>query len=272
MQMLVSGVVPILFLALILAESPCNDPLHRLKDKEAKKILADSPWSKTTIFLGSTRISALDQEAAAMKGNEGPRGVIDAARGYGGDKGSGIHGEKELHYTYTCRLYSALPVRQAYVRMWQTRSKYDNFSPEQQRLFDDRVSPFLRADTSKEIVVSIELQSNDRRTLMEVGRRLREATRETLRENAGSPTGEIPEQAPYLISDHLGRVSLKAYYPPSEDGTGAKLVFPREIDGEPVVLPKDKEVKLEFLVPGSGHKLYIAWKIEDLMCDGQPLL
>jgi len=272
MRRLASGVLWILFLSSMLAETPCNDPALRLKVKEAKQILSESPWSKKTTFLAWTTIPALDQEAAKMKGNEGPRMVIDGPRGYGADKGSGIHGEKELYYTYTCRLYSALPVRQAYVRTFQERSKYDRMSPEQQRMFDDRVSPFLRADTSKEIVVSVELDSNDRGMLMEVERRLREATLETLRGSAESPTGEIPEQAPYLISAHLGRVGLKAYYPPSEDGTGAKLVFPREIDGEPVVLSKDKEVKLEFIVPGSSHKLYIVWKIEDLMCNGQPLL
>jgi hypothetical protein len=271
MRLAMLGAIQILVLASTFAESPCRKPVSQWSEKEAKKFLAESAWSRTTTFVSLPAVSALDGDAQ-IGTLPTPRDVINPPRGYGLDKGSGIHGEKELYYRYTCRLYSAMPIREAYLRFWGARSKYDKMSAEEQRVFDDKASKLLEAGGAEDIVVAVELSSNDRRMAMEVERRLREVTKEQLRQGGKSFTGDLLEQAPFLISDHAGRVELKAYYPPSPEGTGAKLVFPREIDGEPVVTAEDKELKLEFIVPGSGHKLYIVWKVRDLICDNEPVL
>jgi len=199
--------------------------------------------------------AALDENASMGSSERSAR----AALGGAGEKGSGMHGEKELFYRYTARLFSALPVRQAYLRLLRLDNNYDRMTADEKQEFDARFSS-LAAEAGSDIVVSVDFDSNHRETLMEVNRQLRQATRDTL------------DQRAYLISDRVGRVNLKDYVPPSADGTGAKLIFPRQINGEPVVGTQDKQVKLEFVVPGSGHKVYIVWKVADLTCNGQLVL
>jgi hypothetical protein len=116
---------------------------QQLTEKDAKKILTDSPWSQKTTFVEWPSISSLDETAAEMTGNLGPRSAISGPRGYGLEKGSGAHGEKEVYFTYTCRLFSAVPVRQAHVGIWRADSKYDKMTPAQKEAFDNQVSPFL---------------------------------------------------------------------------------------------------------------------------------
>ncbi len=251
-SMLLAGPLP--------ADDSCGKSFPQWNAKQARKMLADSAWARPMTLANIAASSALDENAEAGQSSMGsPRAAVDPPRGYGADKGSGMHGEKELYYSYTVRFYSARPVRQAYVRLCQLDKDYDRMTPEAKQAFDTSMSQAF-AVGPKDIVVALDFNSNDRKLVMEVYRQLRQATRDTLNQQA------------YLISDHRGRISLKNYFPPSSDGTGAKLVFPREIDGEPVVLAKDKQVKLEFIVPGAGHKVYIEWKIKDLICDGQVVL
>jgi len=244
----------------LLADDTCREPFSEWNAKQARKILTDSPWARQMTLANIAQSSSLDENAAGGQSGMGsPRAAVDPPRGYGADKGSGVHGEKEIFYAYTVRLFSAQPVRQAYHRLSQLDKDYDRMAPEAKQEFDTRMIQALAVDP-QDIVVTVDFNSNDRKLLMEVNRQLRQATRDTLNQKA------------YLISDHLGRVYLKNYLPPSSDGTGAKLVFPRLVDGEPVVLPKDTQVKLEFIVPGADHKVYIEWKVKDLICDGQVVL
>jgi hypothetical protein len=250
------ALISILLATPLLADEACRKPLSRLNAKEARKVLTDSPWAQRMTLALPAQSSSLDENASSGQSDMGsPRTAVDPPRGYGLDKGSGMHGEKELYYSYTVRFFSALPVRQAYLRLLQLDKSYDQMSPEARQELEATMSQAL-----PDIVVALDFDSNDRKALMEVNRQLRQATRDTLNQQA------------YLISDHLGRVYLKDYFPPSSDGTGAKLVFPRLVEGEPVVLAKNKLVKLEFMVPGTGHKLYIEWKVKDLICDGQVVL
>lgn len=114
-------------------------------------------------------------------------------------------------------------------------------------------------DVSQIIVVSLSFESNDRELNMEVNRQLHQATTSSLRQHT------------WLIADKLW-VPLQEYLPFSGDGAGAKLVFPRTLNGKPVVEPTTKELKLEFSVPGVEHQIYVEWKVKDLVCKGQLLL
>jgi len=107
--------------------------------------------------------------------------------------------------------------------------------------------------------VTVSLDSNDRELNMEVDRQLHQATLGSLKQDA------------YLIADKQ-RVALEDYRAPSGDGAGAKLLFPRTVDGRPVVGPATKELALEFFVPGVKHKIYVQWKVKDLLCQDQLIL
>jgi len=252
--------ISVLVAAPLMADDSCRKPPTQWNAKQVRKMLTDSPWARKMTLAHIAQSSALDENAGGGQSGMGsPRTAVDPPRGYGADKGSGMHGEKEIFYSYTVRFFSAQPVRQAYVRLTQLDKDYDRMSFEGKREFDTRMARAFPVSLP-DIVVAIDFESNDRKLLMEVNRQLRQATRDTLNQQA------------YLISDHLGRIYLKDYFPPSSDGTGAKLVFPRLVDGEPVVLAKDRLVKLEFMVPGTDHKVYIEWTVKDLICDGQVVL
>ena len=62
------------------------------------------------------------------------------------------------------------------------------------------------------------------------------------------------------------RVSLQEYQPPTQDGLGMKLVFPRFIDGRPVIDPQAGEVRFHALF--LNLNINIRFKISDFMYNG----
>ncbi len=171
-----------------------------------------------------------------------------------GGKGSGVGGEKELFSQYTIRFFSARPVREAYVRMMQLMNNYDSMSKEQKAAFDVRMAKPLAMDFGDEIIVAGEFATNDPEKRMSIDRELKQKTAEEFK------------QSVYLISDRLGQVQIKAYYPPSPDGTGFKFVFPRTVDGKPLVSAEDKEVTFKWWF---WDQLTISYKVKDMMHNGK---
>ena len=203
-------------------------PFNEWSRNDVLKMLQDSPWSHQVVLT--------DQRQGRNARN--------------------IAGEMEIYNQYTVRLFTALPVRQAYVRMMQIMNNYDSLSDEEKAEFDQRFAPALQMDTSQNIIVNLDFETNDRQLSMDIDRRLKQVTAEQL------------NQQVYLISDRLGRVQVSQYFPPSPDGTGAKFVFPREVEGKPVVSEEDDELKFEFYVPGTDHKVFHIWDVEDLEYEG----
>lgn len=233
----------------------CNKPYILWNEEDVLQVLNQSPWSKQ-MTLTQQRMDVASSGSGDREGRD-PRTVADDPRGFGMSKSSGISGEKEIYHHYDVRLFSALPVRQAYVRQIQIASNYSQLPPRSRLAIDARTAPALTLDTSKEIVVSLEFSSNDRQMAMEIDRQLKTVGREQLK------------QSVYLISEHFNRVEIQDYIKPTSDGTGAKFVFPRTIHGEPIIGIQDQEFAFELFVPGVGHKVYVTWNVQELSCQGQ---
>jgi hypothetical protein len=225
------------------ADRRWTKPFTQWTLKDVAGLLQDSPWCRT-MTLGTVV--------------ENPSGVPDVVnvpanrnryepRGHGLNQQTGITGEKEVLDAYSVRLFSAPPVRQAHARMLQLRNNYDGLPAEQKELWDERLSRLLNLDVGDRVVVTLEFQSNNRETPMEVNRQLATATASSLRQRV------------YLITARLGRIEATDYLPPSGDGMGAKFVFPRLIGGRPLLTPEDKELVFEFRVPGLEHKVFVTW-------------
>ncbi len=244
------------------AEDACGKPFNQWSESYSAKLLKKSAWSKEMVF---ARVHSQEEHLARENSYRAPGetaddGLTGRVPEHGMDRSPGVAGEKELYSTYTVRLFSALPVRQAFIRLFQIKNHYKDMPTPQKEYYGRLFQQTLDMDVSQVVIVTITAVLNDRELGMEVDRQLKQATAGTL------------SQAAYLLTDSIGRVPLKDYYPPSNDGAGAKLVFPRFVDGKPVVLPSDKDVGLEFFVPGTEHKIYVTWKIKDLMCKGKLLL
>ncbi len=172
-----------------------------------------------------------------------------------GGRGSGIGGEKEIFDKVTVRFFSALPIRRAYYRAILLMNDYNNLPKEQQTQLESRVAPLL-TPAGDQIVVQAEVTSNDRELIIRIDRHL------------ATMTTDLIKQDVTLISDRLGRIQITGYTPPSNQAPGAKFMFPREIDGQPVVAPEDKEVKFEWYLPEIG-KVVIRQKVKDMEYEGR---
>jgi hypothetical protein len=154
--------------------------------------------------------------------------------------GSGISGEKEIYNTFYVRFLSARPIREAYARVKQIQHGYDTMSPEEKLRFEEALSPGLDLDVSKWIVLTVSFRSNDPNEESRVRRFFQSETVETLKTKAFLSTPTCPQ------------VEIFAYFPQKEESVGAKLVFPREYDGLPVITKECSSVTLELLdVPGT---------------------
>ncbi len=171
-----------------------------------------------------------------------------------GSKGAGTGGEQERHSQYTIRFFSARPVREAYVRMIQLMNNYDSLPADQKSAFDQRMAKPLAMEFTDEIIIAGEFGGNDPDKRRGIETELKQKTAEQFK------------QSVYLISDRLGQVQLKAYYPPSQDGTGFKFVFPRTVDGKPVIAPEDKEVMFKWYF---WDELTISFKVKEFMYNGK---
>lgn len=192
----------------LLAQEFWDGPSEKWNAKQVSRMIGDSPWSQSQTL--STALTGKD---------------------------SGLQGEKEIFNKFTVRFFSALPVREAYVRLMQIVNRYEDMAPAQRSEFDARFKRALNLDVSDRVIVALEFASNDPDANREMKRFLETARTDTIK------------QSVYLITEHLGRVELREYFPPSSDGTGAKFIFPRTVNGKSLVSAADKEVRFEFQAP-----------------------
>lgn len=170
---------------------------------------------------------------------------------------SGINGEKEVDLKFTVRFFSALPIREAYVRMAELMNNYDEMTPDQRQAFTQRFSRALKLDVSGRVIVAAELSTNVAETDRDLKRYFATASADTLKQNV------------YLITPEQGRVQLTEYYPPSNDGTGAKFIFPRQMNGKALVQPGDKQITLELYVPPVNQNLRVDFKVAEMSYQGE---
>ena len=167
-----------------------------------------------------------------------------------------VEGQDEGRNSFVIRLMSALSVRQAYVRYLQLANHYDTMTPEQRQQFDSKVNVLLTADVSQEIILALLYKSN-----------VPETTRE-LRQFFATQTTATLNQSAYLYGPH-GRIDLMKYIPPNSEEASARFVFPRVVDGQPVLQPGDKEMRFELWVPPIGQKLQVAFEAKKMVFQGK---
>ncbi len=175
--------------------------------------------------------------------------------------GSGVSGEKEIFNTFYVRFLSAKPIREAFARIQQIQYGYERLGAAERLRFDSMIQPGLRLDVERWIVVAVSFRSNDPNEESTVRRFLQKETTETLKNRA------------FLSTDSFTQVPLSAYFPPREEGVGAKFVFPRNIDGAPIVSKTSREVVFELLdVPGATPHLRASFSPEDMLVNGELII
>jgi hypothetical protein len=186
---------------------------------DCKKVLEDSPWAQRW------------SESNAKMANFATR-----TRGT-----SGVGSESELEVYYVVQFRSALPVRQAVVRQALIASGYDHMEPPKQKDMERQTESFLNRTYDDVIVVHVIYGSN----VQEYNRDLVAFWQTTY------PEGTVPQEA-FLNGPKGRKISPIRLISPKSGAQEFELIFPRVIEGQPLVEPGDKTISVEFRAPSVG--------------------
>jgi hypothetical protein len=184
-------------------------------------------------------------------------GDLSTPAGPGVSGGQGTLGVDVKKDMYIVRVFSAQPMREAYVRLLQLMNNYDSLPAARKKEFDAKVGGLATTSPGDDVVVSVAFQSNDPQRELDLKRWFGTVTTHTLSQSA------------YLYTSSAGQITLKKYMPPEGGGgIGARFIFPRTINGKPIAQEGDKEFRFQVYIPLAGRNLYVDFKPKDMIYQG----
>lgn len=218
-------------------------PWTEWTEKEATKILNDSAWgqteTETTAATESASTSTITQTTAGRREDQRISAATNVESG---------ETKARPSINYRVRFLSAKPVRAAFVRMIELQGA----TPE--RVAELRT--FVDRDFADYVVISLSVDGTDRK-------RLGLAT-----EEINGSDEEVLKKSAYLERKDGTRIFLTNYRAPGADGLGAKLVFPRSVDGKPFIESSSGELRF-VLEMGKTIKLSRKFKVAEMMYEGK---
>lgn len=206
----------------VLGQKFLQKPYTEWSKEEAKKVISDFPWASE---YQSER--GLDVAAIAKQQRE----QADT-RLTGSERGN--QGVNSLPIPIVIRLHSALPVRQAMVRLQQLEIGYDKMKPEDKAKFDASRAGFLECKICKDYYVVTLTKYKDASTTVNDG------IFQSLK--LADVKGKI-----WLENDKGERREITEFTPPKNETDSAIFFFKRTNDaGVPLFGPSDKLIKFMF--------------------------
>lgn len=231
-------------------------PYTEWKANEVQKLLRDSPWAQHKIF-GQIQIRSLTEAPVSA----GPPSNDPLAGPPAGPTQPPIPVGRESNpqVTYTAQLWSAAPIRQAYVRQAQLAAGYDNLPPEKKKEFDEKYAQILNAEYSDVVIVRVFYNTN---------------VQDYDRELAAYWQNQGPAQKNQIfLSGGRGQVNPDQVIVPAGAAREIQLVFPRMVNNEPILSSKDKKLSLEFYSPQIGalpaERVFMEFDVKKMMVDGK---
>lgn len=231
-----------IFFIAVPATAQTGKPWTEWTEKEAGKILNDSPWGQTQAEVVSPQAEPSSAVTQTMSARREDQRISAANRVESGES------KGRTSTNYRVRFLSAKPVRAAFVRMLELQG----VPPE--RVAELRT--FVDRDFGDYIVIALSVDGSDRKRV-------------------GSATAEISgaeevalQKTAYLERKDGKRLFLTNYRPPVQDGLGAKLVFPRLVEGKPFIEPGSGEVRF-VLEMGKTIKINRKFKVDEMMYEGK---
>lgn len=211
---------------------------RRWSERECRKLLENSPWAKRRTPM--TRAIREDRWGRVLRETAEAQAAI-------------------VLY-YQVQLRSALPIRQALVRLAHIRAKYDELSPDEQQRLDTEAEQFLAASFPDTVVIHVVYRTNTLDWDRELAQYWQHQTTDTLKSSV------------FLLRDKEARIPLLRYSLAGGDVREFELVFPRLHQGRPLVTPQDKTLVLEFPHPElswrTPSRVVIEFKVEEILVNG----
>ncbi|HEX5732827.1 MAG TPA: hypothetical protein VF131_08335 [Blastocatellia bacterium] len=206
-------------------------PYTEWSEKEAEKLLDKSGWAQTQVFTDTSGTFST-----------GPGRTVNSSQSRSG----GIN-QVNIHI----RFLSAKPVRQAISRIMEIRQKNE---------VSDQMAAQLKSFATSEfpdyVVVTLTVDGS------EAGGMLQEAT--ALLNKLS--TVDLKNNTYLLIKDQ--RIFLQEYQAPRRDGLGARLIFPRIVDGKPIIAAESDEVRFVSEL-AANYKLNMRYKVKEMIYQGK---
>jgi len=165
-----------------------------------------------------------------------------------------------IRTTYVAQLWSVRTVRQAIVRIAQLDPGYRSLTPEQKKAQDAEAERFIGAESPDAVVVQIVFATNSSAGERDLRLEWQKLSLEVLKESAS------------LEGPH-GKVAPIGYTKPGVEQKEFQLVFPRTLNGKPLVLESDAFLRVEFVHPGKGilaaERVVIEFSPKDMLLDGK---
>lgn len=209
-------------------------------EKEAEKILSNSPWSQVQVDTDTSEMffsPTSDPTTRRPTDSDGPRLEAGATN-------------QSTNVKYGVRFFSARPVRRAFVRMIQLRQK--DLPPD----VTERMNSFAEVPASDSIIIAVTIEGTDKRSLGKVMQIVNSAATGTLKNKT------------YLERSDGKRLFLEEYVPPGKDGFGARFIFHRMVDEKPFLSLDFTDVRF-FAEFESVVKLNTKFKLSPMLLDGQ---
>jgi len=229
--------IPLLLLLFSLSASGQWDkkPQAEWTEKDALKVLNDSPWGRTQTFT-----SPMEQYRGPTTGRQGV------------SQSTSNLPPNALHLNFRVRFLSAKPIRQALSRMMELKVKggvKDDVA--------EQLKQFASGEFLEIIVVSVSVDAED------TGANVQQA----LGLLSQGSTAKFKNNS-FLEVKGGKRMFIQEYQPPRPDGFGARFIFQRIVDDKPFITPESEEI--HFVAPLSDvYRLDRRFKTKDMMYEGK---
>jgi hypothetical protein len=217
---------------------------------DCKKVLEDSPWA----YRWSESNAKMANFATRTNGT------------------SGVGSEAELAVFYIVQFRSARPIREAVVRQTLIANQYDLQEPERKEAMRKQTEGFLNRNYDDVVVVHVIYGSN----VQEYDRDLATYWQ------THYPEGTVP-QAAFLNGPRGQKITPLRLISPKGGAQEFELIFPRLVEGKPLLEPGDKTISVEFPAPSVGSvdslgriitssastRVFAEFKVDKMMQNGQ---
>ena len=248
----------LLFLAILLVLLTVSIAVSQAKPwtewtkAEAEKILNDSAWGHVQTETDTSEMVYTPTTQGGSSGStrsETIRGTTDR-QSVNNSRATQGATNQAISVNYRVRLLSALPVRQAFMRVITLAQK----TPDRELI--KGLQSFVDRDFADYIVVAVNFDSTDGRYSGPALQAFGSATPGTLKNRT------------YLERKDGKRLFLMDYQPPINDGLGAKFIFSRIVD-ERNFLNADSGSFRFISEVNNQIKLNVTFKMSDLMYQGK---